>query len=153
MFLLQPSVFQITVCTSLKWVDKFTYLSIRISGRTKEYVENNIQPLMSQLMAKCAAWSSLPLTLVGRVNLLKNNLSAKIPVPLPKNTPAHIPKTFFRRLEGLLISFVWARKPHRVAKQILYLPMSGGGLALRNYQLYYWVAVLVTVGRWFFQLR
>lgn len=60
---------------------------------------------MSQITAKCVAWRSLPSTPVGRVNLLKM-------VYLPKflyffqNTPSHIPKSIFRRLEGLLVCFV-----------------------------------------------
>lgn len=46
---------------------------------------------------------------------------------------------------------MWAGRPPRVEKQILYLPMSGGGLALPNFQLYYWAAILVTVQWWFSQ--
>lgn len=34
--------------------------------------------------------------------------------------------SFFRRLESVVISFVWAGKPPRVAKRILYLSLSGG---------------------------
>lgn len=60
---------------------------------------------------------------------------------------------FFRRLEGLLISFIWAGKPPRVAKCILYLPLSCEGLAFPNFQIYYWAAVLVTVRWWFSQPR
>lgn len=71
LFPLHPSVPRITARTPLKWVDEFTYLGIKIRGRTEEYIENNIQPLMSQLTAKCTAWRSLPLTPVGRANLLK----------------------------------------------------------------------------------
>lgn len=53
----------------------------------------------------------------------------------------------------MLIAFVWAGKPPRVAKRILYLPLSGGGLALPNFQTYYWAAIFVTVRWWFSQLR
>lgn len=110
----------------LKWVDDFKYLGIKISGKVQDYMDNNLRPLMTQLTARCAAWHSLPLTSVGRVNLLKM-------IYLPqylyffRNTPIPIPRTFFRRLESLLIHFVWAGRPPRVAKQILYLPLSGGG--------------------------
>lgn len=135
----------------LKWVDDFKYLGIKISGKVQDYMDNNLRPLMTQLTARCAAWHSLPLTSVGRVNLLKM-------IYLPqylyffRNTPIPIPRTFFRRLESLLIHFVWAGRPPRVAKQILYLPLSGGGgLALPNFQIYYWAAVLVTIRWWFSQ--
>lgn len=73
-----------------------------ISGTLDEYIEKNIHPLMSQLTVKYAAWCTLPLTPVGRGILLKI-------IFLPKylyffyNTPLHIPKAFFRQLEGMLI--------------------------------------------------
>ena len=51
----------------------------------------------------------------------------------------------------MALSFVWAGRPPRVAKKVLYLPMSGGGLALPNFRIYYWAAVLVTVRWWFSQ--
>lgn len=86
---------------------------------------NNLQPLMTQLVAGCAAWRSLPLTPVGRVNLLKRIFLPKY-LYFFQNAPTHIPRAFFRRLESLLIYFVWAGRPTRVARQILYLPLSGG---------------------------
>lgn len=150
LFPLHPSPPRPDTQTQLKWVDELTYLGI--SSDIGDYMGKNIQPLMSQITTKCVAWRSLPLTPVGRVNLLKM-------VYLPKflyffrNTPSHIPKSFFRRLEGLLVSFVWAGKPPRVARKILYLPLSRGGLALPNFQIYYWAAVLVTVHWWFSQPR
>lgn len=94
-------------------------------------MSNDMKPHMSQVTTKCAAWRTLPLTPVGRVNLLK---MVYLPTFLYffRNTPSHLPKSFFKRLEGLLVSFVWARKPSRVSKRILYLPLMGGGLALPN---------------------
>lgn len=50
-----------------------------------------------------------------------------------------------------MVSFIWAGKSPRVAKNILYLPLSSGGLALPNFLMYYWAAVLVTVRWWFAQ--
>lgn len=85
-------------------MDEFYYLGMVVSTEIGEYMGKNIQPLMSQLTAKLVAWRSLPLSPVGRVKLLKM-------VYLPKflyffrNTPSHFPKSFFRRLEGLLVSF------------------------------------------------
>lgn len=53
-----------------------------------------------------------------------------------------------------MTNFVWAgRSPPRVARRTLYFPLSGGGLALPNFLIYYWAAVLVTVRWWFSQPR
>lgn len=133
-------------------VEKIKYLGIKITADLGDYAARNLQPLVQQVTTKCAAWHSLPLTPVGRVNLLKMVLLSKF-LYFFRNTPIHIPRAFFRRLEGQLGSFVWAGRPPRVAKQILYLPLSSGGLALPNFQIYYWAAVLVTVRWWFSQPR
>lgn len=91
---------------------------------------------MEQVTTKCNTWRTLPLTPVGRVNLLKMIFLPKF-LYFFRNTPIHLPRTFFKRLEGILIAFVWAGRPPRVARRILYLPLSGGGLALPNVQIYY----------------
>lgn len=65
-----------------------------------------------------------------------------------KQTPTPIPRSFFG-LEIVMASYIWAGQPPGVARQILYFPLSGGGLSLPNFLLYYWVAVLVPV-RWGF---
>lgn len=122
--------------TPLKWVGEFTYLGVRVGGELKGYLDRNVYPLLPQLQQKCSTWRSLPLSPVGRGNLLKM-------IYLPKflyyfrQTPVLIPKSFFRRLESVVISFIWAGKAPRVAKAILYLPLSGGGLALLNFLIYY----------------
>lgn len=131
---------------------EFTYLGIKISNTTHEYVEKNEQLLLSHLVVKCTAWRSLPLTPVGSVNLLKMVLLPKF-LYFFHNTASQIHRSFFRRLEGVLTTFIWAGRPPRVAKKILYLPLSGGCLALQNFFLYYWAAVLVTVRWWFSQPR
>lgn len=51
------------------------------------------------------------------------------------------------------MSFVWAKRPPGVMKQVLYLPLSGGDLGILNFLLYYWAAILVTVHWWFLQPR
>lgn len=138
--------------TPLKWVDEFTYLGIKIGRALPGFLERNVLPLLNQLQQKCLAWKSLPLTPVGRGNLLKMVFLPKF-LYYFRNTPTPIPKSFFSKLESVVISFIWAGKPPRVAKNTLYLPLSGGGLALPNFLMYYWAAVMVTVRWWFSQPR
>lgn len=135
LFPLHPSLPKGDTGTLLQWVGEFTYLGIKISNTTHKFTEKNVQPLLYLLTVKCTAWRTLLLTPVGRVNLLKIVFLSKFLYFFHK-TPSHIPRSFFRRLEGVLTSFIWARKPPRVAKRTLYLPLSGGGLALLNFLLY-----------------
>lgn len=52
-----------------------------------------------------------------------------------------------------MMNFVWAGKPLRLAKSILHLPFDWNSMALSNFLIYNWAAVLVTVGWWFAQPR
>lgn len=70
-----------------------------------------------------------------------------------RNTPVPIPVAFFRKLNGIITSFIWGGKVPRIAKHKLQLPLSSGGLALLCFLKYYWSAVLVTVCWWFTQAR
>lgn len=55
------------------------------------------------------------------------------------------------RLDSIITSFLWVGKTPRLAQATLHLPLTQGGLALPNLQLYYWAAVLVMVRWWFSQ--
>lgn len=90
-------------------------------------MEDNLSPL--QFGKKCQLWRTLPLSPVGRVNLVKM-------VYLPKftyffrNTPCLIPKSFFQKLDSIVSTFVWAGKALRLARKMLQLPLSPGGLVV-----------------------
>lgn len=115
--------------TQVQWVEKFTYLGIWVWGKLANYFEENITSLMAQIAKKCQSWKALPLSPVGRVNLIKM-------VYLPKflyffrNTLISIPKVTSTKLYSLIRTFIWAGKTPRLAKRTLQLPLSQGGLAL-----------------------
>lgn len=82
-------------------------------------------------------WASLPLSLVGRINLVKMVILPKF-LYLFQHLPICMNKSFFNGFDGLLRSFLWGNKPARLKKSILQLPKAKGGLALPNFQQYYW---------------
>lgn len=45
-------------------------------------------------------------------------------------------------------SFIWANKPARLKKSVLQLPKSKGGLALPNFQQYYWACNINKIFYW-----
>lgn len=51
----------------------------------------------------------------------------------------------------MINTFIWASLTSRVAKAILQLSLSTGGLALLCFKQYYWAVVMVTVRWWFTQ--
>lgn len=131
----------------LRRVSQFRYLGVEIHRDLKQYIPHNLSPVVNQLSQKCTTWKSLPLTPVGRVNLVKMSILPKFTYLFPQ-TPVPIPKSFFNKLDGIITSFVWNGKIPRIAKSTLQLPCTLGGLALPCLIKYYWVAVLVTVKWW-----
>lgn len=114
------------------------------------------------LTAKYRDALDAPISVEELLKALKPLQSGKTPGPdgIPveflyffRNTPSHIPRDFSKRLGGIMTLFVRAGRPPRVAKRILYLPLPAGGLAMPNFLIYYWEAVLVTVRWWSSQPR
>lgn len=134
----------------LKKVTKFKYLGIQIQSDPQSYLADNVYPILNQLIQRCAVWKTLPLTPVGRVNLLKMSFLPKFLYAF-RHTPVPIPNSFFLKLDQTITSFIWAGATPRVAKHTLQLSLTEGGLSLPNFKKYYWAAILVTVRWWFAQ--
>lgn len=47
------------------------YLGIEISWKVKDYINLNLKPLLVKFKDKCRSWCKLPLTVIGRANLVK----------------------------------------------------------------------------------
>lgn len=131
----------------LSRVSQFRYLGVEIHQDLKKYINLNLNPVVQHLSQRCNTWRSLPLTPVGRVNLIKMSILPKF-IYLFRQTPIPISITFFRHLDSIMTSFIWNGRAPRIAKATLQLPGTLGGLALPCFLKYYWAAVLVTVKWW-----
>lgn len=80
----------------LKWVSQITYLGVKITADVADYMSLNLTPLLIFLKQKVQSWQKLPLSLIGRINLLKMKI---LPVILYflHNAPIWIPKSFFKK--------------------------------------------------------
>lgn len=65
-----------------------------------------------------------------------------------KNLPVYLNGAFFKKLESIIIPFVWGYKSHRIAKAHLYKPLKKGGLGLPNLKHYYWAANCRALAYW-----
>ena len=59
---------------NFKSVDPFTYLGIQIVPKLENLVKANYSPLVASISKSIAGWSGLPISLIGRINLLKMNI-------------------------------------------------------------------------------
>lgn len=135
--------------TPLRWVEEFCYLGVMITKHHSDYMEKNLLPALATLKSKCSTWASLPLYLLGRINLLKMVILPKF-YYLFRNCPIWIPANFFKEINKCIGSFIWSGALPRLAHSTLWLPAHLGGLALPSFQVYYyWAAVLVMVQWWY----
>lgn len=119
--------------------EKFKYLGVNISKRLPDLFKLNFSPLLAQTKKDITRWSSLPLSLIGRINSIKTNILPKF-LYLFQSIPIFIPKSFFRLLDKHIISFIWSNRPARISKILLQKPKTAAGLALPNFLTYYWSA-------------
>lgn len=123
--------------------DGFKYLGVHITNSFNQLFFKNFAPLLERCKVDFDRWSGLPLSIVGRVSLVKMVVLPKF-LYLFSHIPVLIKKPFFRSLDqailkrGFLInSFLWGNKNPRIRRSILQLPMALGGLALPNFLQYY----------------
>ena len=90
----------------------------------------NYVPLVTQLGLDFKRWNSLPLSLIGRINVVKMNVLPRF-LFLFQCTPLFLPLKFFKSLDETITSFLWGGKTLRVKKSTERFT-SDGGLALQN---------------------
>lgn len=139
LFTFHPSGSGTVTGTLLQWVE-FILLGLQA------YITNNISPLLAQLGRKCQLWKTLPLSPVGRVNLLKMVFPNFL--YFFRSTPTPIPKSFFHKMFQLLFR---RGKPRDWRGRCSSSPFLRGVWQCPHFQLYYWASVLVTVWWWFSQ--
>ena len=66
----------------------------------------------------------------------------------PTKTPLFLPKNFFDSLDKIIGPFIWGGKSPRVRKSLLQRCRLSGGLALPNFQAYYWAAHIHKLCYW-----
>lgn len=114
----------------------FRYLGVFITTSFDDLFAKTFCPLVDKCKLDITRWSSLPLSLIGHINLIKMVILRKF-LYLFQHIPIFIKKYFFRQLDQMVSSFLWT-KPPRIKNNILQLPKKLGGMALPNFIQYYW---------------
>lgn len=79
-------------------VDQFRYLGIRIVPRLDQVASANYEPLMAEINESIDRWMSLPVSIMGRVNILKMNTLPKL-LYLFQNIPLPPPTDLFSKIK------------------------------------------------------
>lgn len=130
----------------LQWVDRHTHLGILVSRHSKDYVKDNLDPVLIDVKSKLKAWSNLPHSLIGCIDL-KMKVLPKF-MYIFRNSPQWLPQTFFDLNKRLFLSFIWGSKPPRYKCTTLTRRIDRGGLAMPDCFKYLLASQLVTAHWW-----
>ena len=79
-------------------VDSFIYLGINIVPDVGKMVQVNYDPILQSIYDSLERWTSMPISLIGRINLLKMNVLPKL-LYLFQNIPLPLPLSYFTKLK------------------------------------------------------
>jgi len=128
--------------------EDFKYLGINITADIKNLVTSNYNHTTKLVTESINKWSSLPISQIGRINILKMNVLPKF-LYLFQSIPLPPPQNFFCNMKKLFTNFIWANRRPRLRLSLLYLPYERGGLQVPNLKWYYWAAQLRAAMFWF----
>lgn len=82
------------------------------------YADVNLDPLYSTLKNKLTVWQKLPLSIVGRVNLIKIIWMPQL-LYLFHNAPVWLQNRFFYKMNSLFHSLIWGKGNARIKLETL----------------------------------
>ncbi len=101
----------------------------------------NYESLMIEINESLQRWMSLPMSIIGRIIILKSNILPKL-LYLFQNIPLPPPSDLFSRIKKIFVEFIWNNRKTRLRLSLLYLPFDRGGLKCPNLMLHYWATQL-----------
>lgn len=112
-----------------------------------DYIDLNISQLLTILNRKLNTWKNLPLSLISKVNLIKMKILPLFLYVL-RNSQIWIPKSIFKSIDSVLLSFLWHGGTPRLKLAILQQPWGEGGLAVPNFFKYFLAGQLTVAHHW-----
>ena len=117
-----------------------TYLGIMVDGNLNNLYKLNLASLLHKVEGDLCKWMDLPLTLLGRINVIQMNVLPRF-LYLFQSFPIPVPTALFFSLDKLTRRFICHGKTPRVGLDKLTLDYGQGGLNLPYFRMYNWTAV------------
>lgn len=128
-------------------LEKFTYLGLEITKKYNSLFGANFMAILDKFKNKLEFWKTLPISLIGKVNAVKMVCLPQL-LYLFQNLPIYLTETFFKKLDSIILPFIWNYKSHRTRKVHLCKCKKSGGLALPDFMRFYWAANIRCISFW-----
>lgn len=93
----------------------FNYLGLKIPRNANFLFKLNFLHMMDKLKVNVRNWKLLPLPMIGRINAIKMIILPRF-LYLFQNIPLYLPLSSFKRLDSIILSFIWMDKQPRISK-------------------------------------
>ncbi len=122
--------------------ESFIYLVITIYKNIHKIARDNFNNILVKVKNDIQRWKNLKVSLQGRISTVKMNLLPRFLLPLSP------PPGYFKEINSIISKFIWNDKCPRIKLTTLQHPNSAGGLAVSNFELYYWPFQFKALHNW-----
>ncbi len=108
---------------------------------------DNFNNILVKVKNDIQRWKNLKVSLQGRISTVKMNLLPRLHFFFSM-LPLSPPPGYFKEINSIISKFIWNDKCPRIKLTTLQHPNSAGGLAVPNFELYYWSFQLKALHNW-----
>ncbi len=119
--------------------ESFIYLGITKYKNIHKIARDNFNNILVKVKNDIQRWKNLKVSLQGRISTVKMNLLSQFFFLYATTSP---PPGYFKEINSIISKCIWNDKFHRIKLTTLQHPNSAGGLAVPNFELYYWCSSL-----------
>ena len=113
----------------------FKYLEIKVTPQINQLYPENINPLVKSLKEMLIRWKSLPVSFLGRINLIKMTVLPKILYPTSMLF-MNLTTSDITTINKAMSDFIWNGRKPKIKLVVLQLPKEEGGWGLPNIEYY-----------------
>ncbi len=129
--------------------ESFIYLGITIYKNIHKIGRDNFNNILVKVKNYIQRWKNLKISLQGRISTVKMNLLPRlINYYFFSMLPLSLPPGYFKEINSIISKFIWNDKCPRIKLTTLQHTNRAGGLAVPNFELYYWSFQLKALHNW-----
>lgn len=132
----------------VKWdLKQMKYLGVHITKNISNLYKANYNYINQNIRKDIERWSTYSMDFSSKINTVKMNILPWL-LYLFQSLPIEIPPKQFIEWDKLVSRFIWRGRKARIKYTTLQLPKNRGGMALRNFKVYFHAAQLRPLVYW-----